>query len=259
MQPQYVAVRTWPVILLLAAIGCGGGEPPGKPELMVLCGSSFRMPMERLKELYEEKTGARLVLSFGGSEELFPPVKAKAAGDLFVTHDPFMENTEKADAMLRWVQVGSLAPALVVKKGNPKGLKRIEDLAQPGLAVILPDPEYSTCGEMVFALLATKGIKDEVLANVGDRMFRHHGDIGNKMKLGLGDAAIMWNGVAHNFLDAVDLVPTPYEYDAETRVGVIGLSYTKHKAEVEEFLKFAEEHGKAVFAGFGYVKEARAP
>ena len=45
------------------------------------------------------------------------------------------------------------------QKGNPKGLKSVEDLTQADLKVALTDPQYSTAGEMVFALLEKKGIK----------------------------------------------------------------------------------------------------
>ncbi len=244
--------------LALAVTGCGAGSQPGD-EIVVLCGTSFGPPVEKLARQYEDATGRKVTLSMGGSEELLPQVKTHAAGDLFVTHDPFMDETEKAGAMLRWVQVGDLAPALVVAKGNPKKIERLEDLARPGLKVILPNAEFSTCGQMVVKLLEKKGIKDAVMANVGNRLFRGHSEIGNNMKLGHGDAAIIWNGVAHNFRDSIEIVPTPYEYDAETRVGVIGLSYTKNKDGVEQFLKYVDEHGKQVFTEFGYVKEVKAP
>jgi molybdate transport system substrate-binding protein len=222
--------------------------------LLILCGTSFRPPTEKLVEMFKQETRHSAVLSFGGSEDLLPQVKLKAAGDLFITHDPYMDTTEEAGAMLRWVRVGYLAPALVVPKGNPKKIEKIEDFARPGLQVLLNNPEYSTCGEMVFALLEKKGIKDAVLANVGNAMFKHHSEIGTKLPLGFGDAGIMWNGVAHDFLDSIQVVPGPYKYDQEVRVGVIGLSYSQKKDLVEEFLKFAEQHGEKVFTEFGYVK-----
>lgn len=225
------------------------GEP-----ITILCGSSFRLPMEKLTAMYEKETGRRTELSFGGCEDHLPHVKAKSAGDVFVAHSPYQQYTQDAGALLRDVEVGFLAPVLVVPKGNPKGIKKIEDLAKPGLQVILTNPEFSTCGEMTFALLEKKGIKDAVLANVGNRMFKQHSEVGNKMKLGFGDAAIMWNGVAANFLDAIEVVPTPYEYDDEIRVSVIGLSYTDQTDQVQQFLDFVEANGKQVFKEFGYVK-----
>ena len=107
---------------------------------------------------------------------------------------------------------------------------------------------------MVDQLLEKKGIKQAVRENVGSALMKHHSEIGNHLKLETREAGIMWNGVAHTFQDAVDVVPTEYEYDDEIRVAVMGLSYTKHPEEVEKFLDFVEKHGKEVFAEFGYVK-----
>jgi molybdate transport system substrate-binding protein len=230
-----------------------GDSASGDP-LTILCGSSFRPPMEKLTEMYEQEAGGKTELSFGGSEDHLPNVQAKAAGDVYVTHSPFQQYTQEAGALLRDVPVGFLAPVLVVPKGNPEQIQSIDDLAKPGLQVLLTNPDFSTCGEMTFALLEKKGIKDAVLKNVGNAMFKHHSEIGNKLKLGFGDAGIMWNGVANNFLDAIEVVPAPYEYDEEIRVSVMGLSYSKQPEELEEFLNFVETHGPEVFKEFGYVK-----
>ncbi len=232
-----------------AAQDVANGDP-----ITILCGSSFRPPMEKLTEMYEEETGGKTELSFGGSEDHLPNVKAKLVGDVYVSHSPFQQYTQDADALLRDVEVGFLAPVLVVAKGNPKGIKSIDDLAKPDLQVLLTNPEFSTCGEMTFDLLEKKEIKDAVLKNVGNAMFKHHSEIGNKMKLGFGDAGIMWNGVANNYLDAIEVVPAPYEYDDEIRVSVMGLSYTKQPEQIQKFLGFVEAHGPDVFKEFGYVK-----
>ena len=233
--------------------GCGGqSQQPG--ELLILCGTSFRDPVEKLTAEYEKQTGQRVELSFGGCEDLLPHVQKHVMGDLFVAHDPYMKYTEDNKALLRWVEVGRLRPVLVVAKGNPKNIKGLDDLARPGLQVALPDPNFSTAGKMVFAMLEEKNIKDAVLKNVGNAQFRAHADIGNQIKLGTCDAGIMWNGVAHNFADSVEIVPDPYQYKEQIRVGVIGLSYSKQPEQVEKFLKFAETEGKKVFAEYGYVK-----
>ena len=236
----------------------GASETAGDgEELEILCGSSFRPPMEKLVEMYARETGHRPVMSFGGSEDHLPHVKTKAAGDVYVSHTPFMQYTKEAGALQRQIEVGFLAPVLVVSKKCDKKVRSIEDLAQPDLVVVLPNPEFSTCGQMVDKLLQAKGSKDSVLKNV-DALMKHHSEIGNHMKLGSGDAGIMWNGVAHTFRDGLDIVPTPYEYEDEIRVAVMGLSYSKKQEQLKEFLDFVEKHGKQVFSDFGYVKEVEA-
>jgi molybdate transport system substrate-binding protein len=248
-----VVTATGTLICALSISGCGGGTQ-SKDEIEILCGTSFRAPMEKLVQQYEAATGKRALLVFGGSEDHLPKVKLKATGDVYVTHTPYMQYTDEAGALLRQVDVGYLAPVLVVPKENPKQLARFEDLAREGLRVVLPNPEFSTCGEMVFGLLEKKGIKDAVMQNTGNDLVKHHSMVGNHLQVGARDAGIMWNGVAHNFRDSVDIVALPYEYDEEIQVSVMGLSYSEKRPAVQEFLDFVEKNGADVFREFGYVK-----
>jgi len=247
------------VLVIVAACGlltgCGKKEPQSESgELMVLCGSSFVKPMEKLCAEFTAETGIETATSVGGSEDLLPLVKLGKKGDVYVTHDPFLDFTRDANALADHVHVGFVAPVLAVQKGNPKGLKGIEDLAGADLKVALTDPQYSTAGELVFALLEKKGIKDDVLKNVGNRLTRGHGDLGTYLKLQEVDAVLMWNGVAHTFRDSLEVVKTPYEYDKEIRVHVIGLNYTEQAEALKRFMEFARGRGREIFAEFGYVK-----
>lgn len=229
---------------------------PGKSgaQLTVLCGGSFKEPAEKLVGTFEEETGIDVEISFGQSEDHLPHVKAHKVGDIFVSHSPYMKYTEDAQACSRWVLVGYVRPVLVVRKGSALNLEKVEDLARPGLKVALPNPEFSTCGEMVESLFEKKGIWDDVKENVGNAFFRSHAQVATAIKVGNRDAGMMWNGVAHNWLDAVEIIPTPYEYDEVIEVGVIGLSYSKHPELVEELLKFSEKKGEEIFGEFGFTK-----
>jgi len=242
-------------VILTSLSGCGSKDGQSKTtELVVLCGSSFVPPTEQLCSEFKEKTGISIVSTVGGSEDLLPHVKARVKGDIFITHDPFMDYTRDANALADHVEVGFVAPVLVVQKGNPKGIKSIEDLTQPGLKVALTDPQYSTAGVMVFTLLDKKGIKEALLKTVENRLTKGHGNIGTFLKTQAVDAGIMWNGVAHTFSDSLDIVNTPYEYDEEICVHIMSLSYSKHPEELKQFIEFVRTRGPEVFAEYGYVK-----
>ena len=243
------------LISFMPVIGCSKKEtPPKTTELMILCGSSFVPPTEQLCSEFEAQTGIQIVHTVGGSEDLLPHVKAGIKGDIFITHDPYLDYTRDANALEDDVQVGFVAPVLVVQKGNPKGIKSVEDLTMPGLKVALTDPQYSTAGEMVFALLEKKGMKDAVMKNVQNRLTKGHSNIGTFLKTQAVDAGIMWNGVAHTFRDSLEVVKTPYEYEQEIRVHIMGLSYSKQPEELGQFIEFVRKRGPAIFAEHGYVK-----
>ncbi|MEA1909376.1 MAG: molybdate ABC transporter substrate-binding protein [Euryarchaeota archaeon] len=205
---------------------------------------------------FEEGTGVRVEIAFGGCEDHLPHVRAHDVGDIYIAHTPYMRYTENANASVGWVHVGYISPVLVVKKGNSPGIKRIEDLAIPGLKVALPNPEYSTCGEMLKDLLEKKGIWEDVEKNTGNAFFRTHAQVATAIDVGGRDTGVIWNGVAHNWLGKFEIVHTPYEYDQVIEVGVIGLGYSEHPELVEEFLKFTEKNGEAIFKKFGYTKSA---
>lgn len=230
------------------------GADLGKKELVLLCGHSFVPPAEETIARFKARTGVEVVTTVAGSEDFLPLVKAGKKGDVLITHDPYLDYVRDAGALAAHTHVGFVAPVLAVQKGNPKGLKSIADLAKPDLKVALSNPQYSTCGEMVARLLEKKRIKDAVMKNVGNRVTKGHSTLGTFVKTGAVDAVVMWNGVAHTFRDDLEIIETPYEYDTEICVHVIGLNYSKHAELVERFVEFAETEGADIFAKYGYVK-----
>jgi molybdate transport system substrate-binding protein len=235
--------------------GCGKDEGAAdEAELVILCGSSFVPPMKQMCEEFTAARSVKTIYTVAGSEDFLPLVKAGQKGDVLITHDPYLDYVKQAGVWASNAQVGFVAPVLAVQKGNPKGLARIEDLTKDDLKVALSNPEYSTCGEMVFALLEKKGIKEAVLRNVGNRLTKGHSALGTFVKTQTVDAVIMWNGVANTFKDSLDIVPTPYEYETEIAVQVIGLNYSQYAEEVKELVEFAKTRGKEIFAENGYVK-----
>ena len=251
---KYLSV-TIVILITLFIVGCSKDETESEDkELVVLCGSSFPNPMDELCSQFTEQTGIKFARTLAGSENHLPLIKTAQKGDIFVTHDPFLDYVRDANYLLDYVHVGYVSPVLAVQPGNPKEISSIQDLTRPGLKVALSNPEYSTCGEMVFALLEKKGIKEAVMKNVKNRLTKGHSDLGTFLKTKTVDAVIMWNGVAHTFRDSVEVVPTPYEYEEEIRVHIMGLNYSKNPDLLRKFMEFTKGKGEAVFAKYGYVK-----
>jgi len=252
---KFVSIMFVTALSALIIVGCSKDKTKVEhKELVVLCGSSFVNPTKQLCTEFTTQTDTKVVTTVAGSEVFLPLVKTGREGDILVTHDPYLDYVADAEALGGHVQVGFVAPVVAVQKGNPKNIAGIEDLTREELKVALSNPEYSTCGEMVFGLLEKKGIKDAVMKNVGNRLTKGHPNLCNLLKTKTVDAVITWNGVAHTFRDSLEVVPTPYEYDKEIRVHIIGLNYSGKQALLKRFLEFARNKGPAIFAEHGYVK-----
>lgn len=252
---KYILVTAAAALWALTIAGCAKKEgKEEKKELVILCGSSFSRPMEQLGLEFTANTGIKTTTTVAGSEDFLPLIKVGRKGDVLVTHDPYLDYVRDANALADYVRVGYVAPVLAVQKGNPKGIRSIENLTRPGLKVALSNPKYSTCGEMVFKLLEKKNIKEAVMKNVGNRLTKGHPGLCNLLKTRTVDAVITWNGVAHTFGESLEVVPTPYEYDRTIRVHIISLNYSPEPELLRRFMEFARRKGPEIFAEYGYVK-----
>jgi ABC-type molybdate transport system substrate-binding protein len=217
-----ISVAVITVLCALVIVGCSKDEAKVEHrELVVLCGSSFVLPAEKMCSEFTASAGIAVVTTVAGSEDFLPLIKAGQEGDILITHDPYLDYVRDAGVLADHAQVGFVAPVLAVQKGNP---------------------------------LEKKGIKDAVMKNVENRLTKGHSNLGNLLKTKAVDAVIMWNGVAHIFGDGLEIVPTQYEYDKEVRVHVISLNYSGQPQLLRKFIKFVRNRGPAIFAEYGYVK-----
>ncbi len=232
----------------------GGNEDV---ELLLLSGSSFIKPATRLADEFKAKTGIVIVCSTGESEDLLPQVKAKQNGDIFVTHDPYLDYVKDAGSLSDAAHVGYVAPVVCVAKGNEelkKNINKVDDILDLDMKFAMSNPAYSTCGEIVRDYFKKKGKWEALKEKIGNRMMKGHNRLGTLLKTRAVDCVIMWNGVAHNFKDANEIVPLPYAYDREVRVHVMSLSYSDHQDQLARFIAFVKDRGPAVFKEYGYVK-----
>ena len=84
------------VICLFSFVGCKNRDGRADEELVVLCGSSFVKPSEKLFEEFTAATGVKIAFSSAGSEDFLPQVKAAQLGDVLITHDPFLDYVSDA-------------------------------------------------------------------------------------------------------------------------------------------------------------------
>jgi molybdate transport system substrate-binding protein len=222
--------------------------------LQIYCGTSMRPAAEELARDFERETDVPIQFDFGGSETLLPKIEIAKEGDIFITHDPFGEELARKEKVERYVVGGCLIPVLIVAKGNPLQLRGLADLAKPGVKLGLMDARYSTCGQMVRARLAEKGLADSVGANVKVEK-RSHQDLALDVALGALDAALVWNFSAELNRERVDAVWLDEPFP-ETRLVVCLLKCTRQRAQAERFLALCDsEKGRAVFGKFGYRKK----
>lgn len=255
---------------LLAACGeSDSGQPkPGEP-LHCYVGGTMRPVMEKLAKLYQAQTGQKVDIDSAGSGELLIRIQTQQVGDLYVSHDPFLDMLMAKGLGRRGLTMAVVTPVMVVPKGNPKGIKSVKDLARPGLKLGMTDPNMSTAGHIIPVIFDKAGLREQIEANIVKRS-RGGGQAANWVSIGDVDAAIVWNAVAHLRSDKLDAVPidpdcalipgvdavtsaTKKVYDiGRIKVTIASLKCSKQPEAAAKFAEFVVAN-RSVFTGeFGF-------
>jgi len=146
---------------------------------------------------------------------------------------------------------------LLVKKGNPKGIKDWADLVKPGIAVITPNPKTSAGARWNFlaawsyALKANANDDAKARAWIG-QLYKNvpvldtgaRGATLTFAQRGLGDVLIAWENEAHlalkEFGEQFEIVLPSISMLAQPPVAVVDKNARKHGTEkvAEAYLKF---------------------
>lgn len=167
-------------------------------------------------------------------------------------------------------QSASLVPVIIVAKGNPKQITRLEDFARPGLRVGLTDTANTISGEIVNVMLTKAGIKDAVMKNVVKRTLQGR-DLAAALIAGEVDVGIVWNAVVYteqHKVDAIEIDPKWRPTGGEAvvtnaelgrleldyvRVTIALLDQSKEPRASAAFAAYcASDEGAAVFAKYGF-------
>jgi molybdate transport system substrate-binding protein len=150
---------------LMAIAGCGGDDEDGdgaglSGTVTVLAAASLTEAFEQLGDDFEaEHPAVDLEFSFAASSELVVQIQQGAPADVFASADE--SNMEKVvdsgDVTARPAIFTRNRLAIAVEEGNPRDIRGLEDLDEPGLVVVLCAQQVP-CGKFADEALGNAGV-----------------------------------------------------------------------------------------------------
>ncbi len=158
----------------LTIFGCFGNRRNNKTAtikktIMVCSGAGMMKPMNELIPLFENKTGNKVQVRYGGSATIFGVLMSTCGCDVFIPGA--YKYTE--DALKRGYIVKDTiknltlhVPVIIVPEGNPKHIQSLKDLIKPGVKVALGDPKAAAIGKVGKKILEKNKLWKKIQHNV---------------------------------------------------------------------------------------------
>ncbi len=137
--------------------------------LMVCSGAGLMKPMNELIKQFEQKTGAKIQVHYGGSAEIFGILQTTCGCDVFIpgAYKYTQDALKKGYLVEKTVKKVTLhIPIIIVPGNNLKHIQALEDLARPGVKLVLGDPKATAIGKVAKKILETNGLWQKVKENV---------------------------------------------------------------------------------------------
>jgi len=241
----------WPVATLHAT------DSPGA--LLIFAGAASKPPTEETAKAFEQKTGIKVDVIFGGSGYVLSQMKLAKQGDIyFPGSSDYMEKAKRDGDVLAETEqiIVYLVPAINVQKGNPHKIETLRDLTRPGLRVAIANPEGVCVGVYAVEIIESQFTPE------GKAAFRNNlvnytescEKTATAISLKMADAVVGWRVFQYWNPERIETVPLPKEQIL--RIGYIPVAistFSKNRAAAQSFIDFLSgPEGQAIFARYHY-------
>lgn len=215
--------------------------------LTVYCGAGMTKPFQEIADSFQKNTGCKMEVTYASAGQIQTQINTTKAGDLFIAGSADELPPVKGVVSSSFDLVKHI-PVLVVKSGNPLGIKTLADLANSNVRVVLGDAKSTPIGKIADKALTDAGILDKVNVVATPTTAP---EIFNALTMEQCDAIIIWKeNVTGNKVQIVD--------DTEIQkyiksVPAASLTCSKDADALTELLKYLNtDDAKSVWAKYGY-------
>jgi len=222
---------------------------PAKGTLYLYCGAGIRLPVAEAVEAFHAQTGIAVECDFAGSGILISRIKASRRGDLYMPGDAkYVDLAAKDGLIASRRDVCFFIPVILVRKGNPKGIRSLADLAKPGTELGLGDPRACAIGEVCEKLFEKNAVPLDAVKKNTAFLSLTVNELGIQIKTGKLDAAIVWDAIAAQYADSGEILAIPPEQTIITTVPIAVLKVSTQPELAGRFADFlVSDAGQAFF------------
>jgi molybdate transport system substrate-binding protein len=254
------------VLLSLAGAACSGDSSPsasaGTPassvgettELIVFAASSLTAAFDEIGAAFQaDNPAVTVTFNTGPSDSLAGQIQSEGTADVFASASgTWMDAVAKDPGVTDRADFAKNRLVLVTPADNPAGIRSLDDVAEPGVQLVLA-AEGVPVGDYAREMLENAGIADAALANVVSNE-EDAASVVAKVDAGEADAAVVYesdvSAAAGNELNAIE-IPDDVNVIATYPIAVVnGSAHTELAIAFVQAVTDAE--GQATLQRYGF-------
>lgn len=241
--------------LLLSTSACGSDDettPPDPVMITVFAAASLKGTFTEIGKQFEvENEGVTVAFNFAGSSDLVAQLQQGAPADVFASADTRNMDKATGDDLLDGTPVNFATNTLEIATppDNPADIASLQDLAAPGIKVVLCAVEVP-CGSATQKVEAASGV--DILPVSEEQSVT---DVLGKIISGEADAGLVYVTDVMAVGDKVNGVTFEESADAVNTYPIAALAGSKNVGVAKAFAEFViSDKGQAVLAASGFAQ-----
>lgn len=221
-------------------------------DLYLYAGAGLKEPVEKIVKQFEQNTGNKVTVEYGGSGQILARYNQVKTGDLFLSGSADYVEKLAQDNQVKAVEPLVLhIPVMAVRKDKSANIHSFKDLAESNLRLGIGDAKAMALGkgaEKIFELSGyPQALNEKVVVKSATvkqlMMYLLNGDV---------DAAVVGRSGAWKVRDKVEILPNPQGTPQE-KVTLALLSSSTHTTEAKQLFDFFHTEGVKYFTDEGFL------
>jgi molybdate transport system substrate-binding protein len=222
-------------------------------KLHVFSAGAVAPPIKKCAEEFKAKFGTEFVFTVNKAEILMEEIAETKEGDLLTCGSEYiLDHAQLKGLVIRATRkgLGSRTSAILVRKGNPKKIKSMSDLANKGIQVGV---SVSGCLTGVWDDLATKSGFTEQIRNNTIAYADGCGELMSFINKKKVDAILGWDAFKNLNMQTMDMIELPKDLQVHRTTAIGVITFSKNKELAKKFIDFlVSEKGKRIYEEYGW-------
>ncbi len=266
-----LALLNFLVLIACALAGCSaggsaeekneGGSEARSQTLTVLAASSLTDAFGELENTFEEQhPDTDLLPSFGGSSELLAQIEQGAPADVFTSADEAkMDEAVNEDLVSEPQIFARNRPVVIVPTDNPAGIQQLQDIAKPGVRLVLaqdgvPIAEYA---KLILSNANSEyggNFEQQVMDNIVSREANVRASA-SRVALGEADATFVYvTDVTSDIQPQVEVIEIPQNLNVTATYPIATIKEATNPDLAQEWVELVlSDEGQGVLAKYGFM------